>query len=822
MFKKLNKLNIRKRRDTDEDISDDTGSYSKFNNITVNNGKNVIEKKPSENTSSIKKEKPKKSKEPKKVSLLSFDDAEEDDTTEVKLKKSSRSRRIAKEIKKRSQLEKEALNNPSTANSNKSWQEETIQSFHEFKSKQNIQSNTNVAGVFHSKKSEEPRSIPNLNPGVIPTPSMIHAARKQREMLRKFGSEHISAEDTQKFKETGKSRLIREDDDDYDSDNGIVEMKGIIKKESNASKKYVPDQSEDEDDKEDEDNNPDEEVNRWEEEIIKKGINVPTNQSVPSSNALMDSQNLLSATYASLTNNFYNPDQNKNNQFAYRHVEAKTNISFEMIKKRLEDHLGNIKQRNRSHKNEMDQLVFETTECENMSKNLQDIKSISAEYQFYQEMRDYVRDLVGCLRENVKNINILEQNVYTLWKNQSDRFVSRRRQDIQDECIQVSSKSNSDKNPSPDSEYIQRVREREARRTRRRAARQIEQSNAGHYDGLSTDDEDTTMDLAHHNTELEKIRTSAAAVFDDVLDDFCMLQNILQRFETWRSQHNSSYNDAYIALCIPKLLFPFIRQKLILWNPFLFSTTHFEEEEWFQNLSVFGLKFFPEDVQEESSNVLDDTKVLSSVIEKVLAVKLNYFIQNVWDPMSTQQSVKLSLLLKELSRDYPFMTAENHQCQRLVQSLCKRLQNAVDNDIFIPLLPMNDSNSPAHAFLERQTWSSIKLFKNIMLFDSLLSYQILCEIAFDSVLNRYILLALQTSVMNVSCLYKCQKIVDSIPKQWLNQHENLHSHLSSLARFLVHFAQSIKASGLINSKTMLKQIKTMLLVIGARDALLQL
>lgn len=822
MFKKSNKLNIRKRRDAEEDALDENNV--KLSNVT-NNSKSYAEKKPSAANANAKKEKLKKPKEPKKASLLSFDDADEDDTTEVKLKKSSRSRRIAKEIKKRSQLEKEALNNPTSVNSKKTWQQETESTFHEFKPKSNKEVKVNASVVFSSKKSESPSAIPSSDSGVIPTPSMIHAARKQREMLRKFGSEYISAEDTQKVKETSKSRLIREDDDDEDSsDNGVVEMKGIIKKNSNISKLYVPNQSDDEKSNEDEEDNADEEVRQWEEEIIKKGLNVPANQSVSSSNSRLDSQNVPVDTYCSYTNNYYSQSQVQINQFSHRHAQAKSSINFGVVKKRLEEHLNDIKQRNNRHKNEMDQLVFETGECENMSKQLHDVKKISTEYQFYQEMRDYIRDLVGCLRENIRVFNGLEQNIYTLWKNQSERFISRRRQDIQDECIQVSSnaKGNSEKSQNSETEYVQRVREREARRTRRRAARQIKRLDSNHYDGLSTDDEDTTMDIAHYSTELERIQTSAASVFDDVLDDFCVLKNILQRFETWRTQHNSSYNDAYIALCIPKLLFPFIRQKLVLWNPFLSSTPHFEEEKWFQELSVFGLKYFAEDGIEDSSNVLDDTKVLSSVIEKVLAAKLNFFIQNVWDPLSTQQSVKLSLLLKELTRDYPFMTAENHQCQKLVQSLCKRLQNAVDNDIFIPLLPFNDIKSPAHAFLERQTWSSIKLFKNAMLFDGVLSYQVLCEIAFDSVLNRYIMLALQTSVMNISCLYKCQKIVDSIPKQWMSQHDNLHKHLSSLARFLVRFAQSIKASELINSKTMLKQIKTMLLVMGARDALLQL
>ena len=802
MFKKTNKQNIRKRRDTEEDISEDEKVVEK---------NAVLKPMPVKSHSSNKKE---KKKESKQASLLSFDDGEEDDLMVVKLKKSSRSRRIAKEIKKRSQQEKEALNN--SVGTNGSANQRNEKNIHIFKPLKQKQDENKLPNA--SSKKDNVSVIPNFDSGVIPTPSMIHAARKQREMLRKFGSEYISAEDTQKYKETTQSRLVRDDDDEDSSDDGIMELKGIEKKNENSSTKFVPNESDEEDDKINEEENADEEVDRWEEEMIKKGINAQTNQSMPSIPPPIPPPNFFN----NFGDYYHNVDQ-QFPQYSRRQVEAKSDVTFDSIKKRLQDHLNGLKLQNQSNVVEMNKLDQDTTECNDMSKHLGDVKSISDEYQFYQEMHQYVKDLLGCLRENVKLINSLEENAHLLWKNQAERLISRRRQDIQDESNQIAfiNKGTHDNNPNSDHQFVARAREREARRTRRRAARQIKQS-ASHFDGLSTDDEETTMDQAQFDTEIQRIQASCSSLFDDVVDDFCILQNILQRFDSWRKQHNDSYNDAYIALCIPKIIFPFIRHRMILWNPLLSFTSHFEEEDWYKDLCMFGLKLFPLNGQEDNGNILDDAKILSSVIEKVLCVKLLYFIQHVWDPMSTQQTVRLCLILKDLNRNYPFMTADHHQCQKLFQAVCKRLQSSVDNDIFIPLLPASSTDSPVHAFLERQTWASIKLFKNAMLLDGILSYKVLCEIAIESILNRYILLALQISVISVSCLYKCQKIVDSIPKNWIREHEDLRKQLSSLARFLVHFAQSIKASEQIASKTMLKQIKTMLLVIGARDALLQI
>lgn len=56
-------------------------------------------------------------------------------------------------------------------------------------------------------------------------------------------------------------------------------------------------------------------------------------------------------------------------------------------------------------------------------------------------------------------------------------------------------------------------------------------------------------------------------IFEDVQDDFCKIQNILLKFQQWREKFPDSYYEAFISLCIPKLLNPLIRVQLIDWNP---------------------------------------------------------------------------------------------------------------------------------------------------------------------------------------------------------------------------------------------------------------
>lgn len=65
----------------------------------------------------------------------------------------------------------------------------------------------------------------------------------------------------------------------------------------------------------------------------------------------------------------------------------------------------------------------------------------------------------------------------------------------------------------------------------------------------------------------DNILQESKGIFEDVQVDFCNIRNILLKFQQWREKFPDSYYDAYISLCLPKLLNPLIRLQLINWNP---------------------------------------------------------------------------------------------------------------------------------------------------------------------------------------------------------------------------------------------------------------
>lgn len=74
----------------------------------------------------------------------------------------------------------------------------------------------------------------------------------------------------------------------------------------------------------------------------------------------------------------------------------------------------------------------------------------------------------------------------------------------------------------------------------------------------------------------DEIRNAQESLFDDVVEDFSEIEFVKDQFEKWKFTYRESYKEAYIGLCLPKLLNPLIRKELLLWNPLDVSTSfHF-------------------------------------------------------------------------------------------------------------------------------------------------------------------------------------------------------------------------------------------------------
>lgn len=62
-------------------------------------------------------------------------------------------------------------------------------------------------------------------------------------------------------------------------------------------------------------------------------------------------------------------------------------------------------------------------------------------------------------------------------------------------------------------------------------------------------------------------------------------------------------------------------------------------------------------------------------------------MEKVWDPMSTSQTLRLIGTIKRLIRDYPNLNDSSKLLGTFFNAIFDKIQSAVENDVFIPILP---------------------------------------------------------------------------------------------------------------------------------------
>uniref|UniRef100_G1PYR6 GCF C-terminal domain-containing protein n=1 Tax=Myotis lucifugus TaxID=59463 RepID=G1PYR6_MYOLU len=334
-----------------------------------------------------------------------------------------------------------------------------------------------------------------------------------------------------------------------------------------------------------------------------------------------------------------------------------------------------------------------------------------------------LKRLVDYYNFKIINIQEIESSMHALLLKQAMTFMKRRQDELKHESTylqQLSRKAETSTNGSLAIdektqwilEEIESRRFIEKYRAQRRQARALS-GNCDHQEGTSSDDELSSADIADFQKSQGDILQDHKKIFEDVHDDFCNIQNILLKFQQWREKFPDSYYEAFIGLCIPKLLNPLIRVQLIDWNPLKFDSIGLKQMPWFTSIEKFIDNSMEDSKKEDSS----DKKILSAVINKTIIPRLTDFVEFIWDPLSTSQTTSLIAHCRMILEEHS--TCENDVSkgkQDLLKSIVSRMKKAIEDDVYIPLYPksaVENKTSPHSKFQERQFWSALKVSREL-------------------------------------------------------------------------------------------------------------
>ncbi|VDN01620.1 unnamed protein product [Thelazia callipaeda] len=804
--------------------------------------------------------------------LLSFDNFEGDDISDFKIKRRGTKKRLEK-LTKRAKLLQDLSDVVMEKNESVVC---GVHIKHECAEDESSSKITPGFGVDCAEEKKEPKEertcvkqeqvsvthnkFPSSFQGEIPDAKAVYEARKKRERMRLIGSNgEIPLDDVQRLKDksVARSRLIREDENDVSDEdsevNRFYSLKSIAAEEDQRRRDEQMDfLAHEGEDNEGDHEHSDEEVTRWEREQMKKGVSSHKVEMLERERAKMEAVMKAIKSGMELTSESreqlpmemdidFSNSETLSVPYLERIPEETGTVSLDEILMQLKKRITDGKE----------SVNFRESECEKVSKQIQENEEIiqklemeepriNERFQIYQDIRAYARDLLECLSEKVDEVKNVEKQMAEILDNRARRLRNRRRNDVHDmydECSAIGGRPCQPRG----NEMSQRASEREARRSRRRRLRENTLEGIAHEEGLSTDDEETQSEIVAREQSINEIRALANVVFVDALDDFCRIDQILSRFVDWLSCDEDNFTNAYIHLCIPKLISLFIRLELIDWEPLESDKRPVSSMRWYENLIKCAA---------ESHNINTEHPIIVSLIplciEKVILWKITgatyveqcllsvdgvHLVRERWDPLSQKQCKNLSFLLNQLIDECPTLVPTSRSVQKLLHTICLRAQEAIDDDLFVPIYSRQSIENPAtgcKAFLDRQTWSAIKgstdpafydllvsnmfctftinrqielqLIRCLNCFSTILSDEKMRELILDGVINRTMPALQCATISDQSMIRKCRAIIKLIPPSWsestdcvaLRNFKDLLGKVAEEHKYNKEFAKEVK------------------------------
>ncbi|XP_056623731.1 GC-rich sequence DNA-binding factor 2 isoform X2 [Triplophysa dalaica] len=600
-------------------------------------------------------------------------------------------------------------------------------------------SSSTISSLSSSSSSSKPQTV------TIPDARKIHAAKEQRRQAR-ARKDYIPLDSPStpgSLMEEDRSEAEQNSDDEPDDHERRIEFapKPKTLRERMAEKMESDSEESFSDSQEEEDQH------IWEEQQIGKGVSKHQKR--------------------------YQAPVRQKRKTKLDIPETPPAVSINVIKKRIVGKLDSLREVHRAREAELRRIQLDV---EMAKSSLESLENHPADEQlcFYRTMNIFSQNLLECLSEKMALINWVELDMHSLYIDQAEALLSQRREEVQEESTRIQkltyntdSQSNGDATggSSPALQSLLDFSEEEC---------------------LPSDWEPATAQEAELQSKRADLLKRSQEIFADVQTEFWDVKKILSRFDEWRVSFPESYNNAYIGLCLPKLLAPLIRHQLIGWNPLKAEGEDFEALPWYSAVE----RFCHGQGYEESENM--DMKTLPTISEKTILSKVQGFVELVWDPLSSQQSNNLTTLCKRIQDDYSVFDGEQSKpVKAFVEAVIQRLRTAVDNDVFVPLYPkksVDDRRSPQFLFQNKQFYSAVKLLGNMALWDGLIPEQILKELMLEKLLGRYLMITVLNDSSPKHTIQKCKKIADCFPTSWFMD-VNIGSSLPQLQNFRKHLEQ---------------------------------
>eukprot|EP01117_Protostelium_nocturnum_P007572 TRINITY_DN2710_c0_g1_i3.p1 TRINITY_DN2710_c0_g1~~TRINITY_DN2710_c0_g1_i3.p1 ORF type:complete len:671 (+),score=254.62 TRINITY_DN2710_c0_g1_i3:204-2216(+) len=264
-------------------------------------------------------------------------------------------------------------------------------------------------------------------------------------------------------------------------------------------------------------------------------------------------------------------------------------MNLDDFEKRMDNIVGKIDEEHKSLSSQCKDLLedIESSQKSVLETELEKKKS-NQQYQFYQEMREFVTDLSDCLAIKAVEIETFENELMKY-----DIEIANRKKESWQHSVWSKI-----------------------------------------FESPLTGDE-----------KRESLLDQSEKIFADASEDFTSIKPIKKRFEEWKFGNTKSYDQSYCSLSVPMAFAPFVRLQLLKWDPLTPWSGRLDEMDWFTELFSYGIPPGSEGVD----NADEDSNLLPKLITRIVGPKVVRLLSDVWFPGSTVQTRRAINLIKTMA-----------------------------------------------------------------------------------------------------------------------------------------------------------------------------
>ncbi|KAK6133810.1 hypothetical protein DH2020_032521 [Rehmannia glutinosa] len=483
----------------------------------------------------------------------------------------------------------------------------------------------------------------------------------------------------------------------------------------------------------------------------------------------------------------------------------------ELAKKALNENLRRVQE---SHGRTMMSLA--KTE-ENLSSSLLNVASLEnslsaagEKFLFMQKLREFVSVICEFLQHKAPFIEELEEQMQKLHEERARAIMERRASDNDDELFEIeqaiiaartelrkgggnvekvaaaiaashAASANAkavksapveldefgrDVNLQKRMDITRRAEARQRRRAKADSKRKLTMENDNsiqQMEGeLSTDESDS--ESTAYESSHSQLLLVADEVFSDAAEEYSQFSIVVERFERWKKDYASSYRDAYMSLSIPAIFSPYVRLELLKWDP-LHEDADFIDMKWHSLLFNYGLPEDENEISEADAAADADANIIPELVEKLAIPILHHQLAYCWDILSTRETTYAVSAMNLVIR---YVDLSSSALGDLITVLRDRLTKAV-TDLMVPTWsPLEMKAVPNAARVAAYRFgTSVRLMRNICLWNKILALPVLEKIALDELLSGKVLPHLHSIHSNVhDAIVRTERVVASLHGVW--------------------------------------------------------